>query len=66
MTNNEKKMLLALGKSLVRQMDLTLEMMKLLPDEKAVHLKPFYEKMEAELDVFVALAGKEWGGNDED
>jgi hypothetical protein len=66
MTNNEKKMMVALGKSLVHQLDVNLELMKLLPFDKGAELRAAQDKIESELDKFIRLIGTEWGLDEED
>jgi len=65
MNKNEKKMMLALGKALVHQLDLNLSLVELLSSERAVEFKRAQERIEKEIDLFVELVRVEWNSDEQ-
>ena len=65
MNKNEKRLMLALAKSMVHQLDINMRLIEMLPDDKAELIQPFQDKVENELDLFIKLVKEEWNFDDE-
>jgi len=65
MNRNEKKMMIALAKSLVHQLDVNVRLIEMLRGTKAAEAQLHHEKIEAELDKFINLTAEEWKFDDE-
>jgi hypothetical protein len=65
MTKNEKKMMLALAKCLVHQLDVNLKLINMLPKDKVDEIMPFQDSIESELDTFIKFVRDDWNSSEE-
>ena len=60
MNKNERKLVLALAKGLVHQLDVNMRLISMLPADKAADVQPHQDNIESEIESFIKIIKEEW------
>lgn len=65
MTRNEKKIVLALARCFVHQLDVNIQLISLLPEAKAKDVQVFQDNIESQIQELIKLVQEEWNADEQ-